>query len=201
MTAKKTMSKPRKEDNVREKIGSWLEDHHPMVEIQKVKYGKLIEATGEIKIIDASLIGRYKKKVEKKKKKGEEDIIKGVLLAELELEEHETKKYSILKDICKITFLLRKLYYHRADIAQYWIKVDKDGTPFMINYNQIKRMSEDRKNWEKMPATGKFTRPDQLIRIVAAKRPNKKANWPDYVIVGWDDLFKELDRILKFGDF
>ena len=52
-----------------------------------------------------------------------------------------------------------------------------------------------------MQATGKFTKPDQLIRIVAARRSNKKANWPDYVIIGWDNLFKELDRLLKFGNF
>ena len=200
MVRKKATSKPRKEDNVREKIGMWLEEHHPAVEIQKVKYGKLIEATGEIKIIDASLIGYYKKRPGRPKKGGQPGI-KGVILAELEFEEHASRKYSILKDMCKITSLLRKLYYHRADIAQYWIKVDKDGTPFMINYNQIKKMSEDRANWEKMPATGKFTKPDQLIRIVAAIRSNKKSNWPDYVIIGWDDLFKELDRLLKFGNF
>jgi len=200
MAAKKAANKPRKEDNVREKIGVWLEDHHPAVEIQKVKYGKLIEATGEIKIIDASLIGYYKKRIGRPKKGGQPGI-KGVILAELEFEEHESRRYSILKDMCKITSLLRKLYYHRGDLAQYWIKVDRDGTPFMINYNQIKKMSEDKKNWEKMPATGKFTKPDQLIRIIAAKRPNKKADWPDYVIIGWDDLFKELDRLLKFGNF
>jgi len=200
MVSKKAANKPRKEDNVREKIGVWLEEHHPAVEIQKVKYGKLIESTGEIKIIDASLIGYYKKRVGSPKKGGQPEI-KGVILAELEFEEHASRKYSILKDMCKITSLLRKLYYHRADIAQYWIKVDKDGTPFMINYNQIKKMSEDRGNWEKMPATGKFTKPDQLIRIVAAKRPSKKADWPDYVIIGWDNLFKELDRLLKFGSF
>lgn len=200
MASKKVVSKPRKEDNVREKIGAWLEEHHPSVEIQKVKYGKLIESTGEIKIIDASLIGYYKKGRGRPKKASRPEL-KGVILAELEFEEHESRRYSILKDMCKITSLLRKLYYHRADIAQYWIKVDRDGTPFMINYNQIKKMSEDKKNWEKMRATGKFTKPDQLIRIVAARRKNKKADWPDYVIIGWEDLFKELDRLLKFGNF
>ena len=29
MASKKVVSKPRKEDNVREKIGAWLEEHHP----------------------------------------------------------------------------------------------------------------------------------------------------------------------------
>jgi len=184
--------RPRKESDVREKIGEWLAKHHSSVEIQKEKYSKLIEKTGEKKIIDATLIGRNKKKAGRRKK----DEMKGTLLIELEFEEHKAN-YSILKDQNRITFVLRKLAYWRADIAQYWVKIDKDGAPLMINFKHI---YENRDKLIKMDKQGKFTKPDQLIRIIAAER-DENGNWPDYVIIGWDNLFKELDRTIKLGGF
>lgn len=192
MTKNKRNSKPRKEDNVRKKIARWLVECHPAVEIQKEEYAKLIEETGEKKIIDATLIGRYKMKVGRRRK----DAMKGMMLSELEFEEHQAD-YSILKDQSKITFLLRKLAYWRADIPQYWIKIDKDGTPFMINFRHV---HENRGKLVKMGRHKHFTKPSQLTRIIAAEK-DENGNWPEYVIIGWDDLLKELDRIIKLGGF
>ena len=189
---RKKINKPREEDDVREKIGEWLAEHHPDVKIQKEKYSKLIEKTGEKKIIDATLIGYNKRKAGRRRK----NEMKGMLLIELEFEEHKAN-YSILRDQSKITFVLRKLAYWRADIAQYWIKIDKDGTPFAINFRYIHK---NRDKLIKMEKQGKFTKPNQLIRIIAAEKDGD-GNWPDYVIVGWSDLFKELDRVVKLGGF
>lgn len=189
---RKKMSKPREENDVREKIGGWLAKHHSGVEIQKEEYSKLIEKTGEKKIIDATLIGYNKRKAGRRRK----NEMKGTLLIELEFEEHKAN-YSILKSQSQITFVLRKLAYWRADIAQYWIKIDKNGTPFMINFRYIYK---NRDKLVKMEKQGKFTKPDQLIRIIAAEK-DVDGNWPYYVITGWDDLFKELDRVIKLGGF
>ena len=189
---RKKINKPREENDVREKIGEWLDKQHPLVEIQKEEYSKLIEKTGEKKIIDATLIGYNKRKAGRRRK----NEMKGTLLIELEFEEHKAN-YSILKSQSQITFVLRKLAYWRADIAQYWIKIDKNGTPFMINFRYIYK---NRDKLVKMEKQGKFTKPDQLIRIIAAEK-DVDGNWPDYVITGWDDLFKELDRVIKLGGF
>lgn len=188
--AKKVKKVPRSEEEVIDKIASWCNEKHPRVEVQKSEYEKLIESTGEKKIIDTTLIGRYKRKARTGGK--------GLLIAELELEEHQQKKYSILKDMLKITVPLRKLSYFRQDIAQYWLKVDSDGTPFMINYWHIYNNQEDT---DSMPAFGKFTKHDQLTRIIAARRETKKSGWPRYVIVGWDKIFKELSKIIRKGRF
>jgi len=189
---KESISRPRKEDNVRKKIGEWLAEYHPSVEIQKEEYAKLIEKTGEKKMIDASLIGHYKRKVGRRRR----EEMKGIILAELEFEEHQAS-YSILKDQKMITALLRKLAYWRADIPQYWIKIDKDGTPFMINFRHI---YENRDKLVKMGKHKQFTKPNQITRIVAAEK-DEGGSWPDYVIIGWDKLFKELDRIMRLGGF
>jgi hypothetical protein len=192
-------SKPRKEDDVRDKISAWLHEYYKDVEIQKEKYAKLIEETGEKKIIDASLIGRYKKDKKKKEKKDlkkEEKKPEGVIIAELEFEEHQAS-YSVLKDKTKITALLRKLAYWRADIPQYWIKIDKDGTPFVLNFRYI---YENRNKLVRMGRYRNFTKPNQLIRIVAAEK-DEEGNWPDYVLIGWDKLFDELSRIIKLAGF
>jgi len=45
-----------------------------------------------------------------------------------------------------------------------------------------------------------FTKPNQLIRIVAAEK-DEEGNWPDYVLIGWDKLFDELSRIIKLAGF
>lgn len=193
MVRKKISStRPRKEDNVRKKIGDWLDKHHPSVEIQKEEFAKLIEKTGEKKMIDASLIGHYKRKVGRRRK----EEMKGLLISELEFEEHQAS-YSILETQKKITALLRKLPYWRADIAQYWIKIDKDGTPFMINYNYIEKNKDKLVRMEKH---GQFTKTDQITRIIAAEK-DINGNWPDYVVIGWKALFKELDRVIKLGGF
>lgn len=187
---KKRGSSPRSESEVLGKISDWCEDKYSRVEIQKSKYEKLIEATGEKKIIDATVIGRYKRK--------SRSGALGCLIAELEFEEHKSKKYSILEDMLMITIPLRKLYYWRNDIPQYWIKVDKDGTPFMINYKYV---FDNRDELDKMNRQGKWQRNDQITRIKVAERPNKKADWPKYVIIGWDKIFKELNKVIRLSGF
>lgn len=180
----------RTETEVKKKINDWCKKTHPTVEVQGPEYAKLIEATGEKKIIDATLIGRYAKK-------GRQNT-KGCLIAELEFEEHKASTYSILTDMVKITVPLRKLYYWRNDIPQYYIKIDRDGTPFMLNFRHIKA---NECNLDKMHPGGKWQKNDQITRIKAAEREDKKVAWPDYVIIGWDVIFKELSRVIKLGGF
>lgn len=187
---KKKEKLPRNEAEVLQKVSDWCKDKHPRVEVQKSEYEKLIEKTGEKKIIDATIIGHYKRK----SKSG----AKGCLIVELEFEEHSTKKYSILEDMTDITALLRKLAYYRADIPQYWLKVDKDGKPFMINYRKI---YDNRGKLKKMAPGGKWQRPDQITRIIAAERKTKSAKWPEHVIIGWPSIFKELERVIKLAGF
>ena len=186
----RSIKQPRSEKEVLTNIVEWCEKKHPKVEVQKSEYEKLIECTGEKKIIDTTLIGRYGKKT----KSG----AKGCLIAELEFEEHKASTYSILNDMLKITIPLRKLYYWRNDIPQYWIKIDRDSTPFMINFRHIK---ENEYKVEKMPAGGKWQKNDQITRIITAERESKEDKWPDYVIIGWPAVFKELDRLIKLAKF
>ena len=187
---KRQKAMPRTESEVLEKIAAWCLDRHPRVEVQKSEYEKLIEETGEKKIIDATMIGRYAR--------ASKSGAKGCLIAELEFEEHRQTKYSILKDMKKITIPLRKLRYWRNDIPQYWIKVDNDGTPFMINYRYV---YENRHNKENMRPYGRYNRPDQTIRIIVAERKDKTKRWQNSVIIGWDNIFKELHRVLKLAGF
>lgn len=185
-----TVKKPRKESSVLKKISDWCEQTHPKAEVQKCEYEKLIEETGQKKIIDCTIIGRYKKR------KSNNAI--GILIAELEFEEHQNSKYSILDDMLMITIPLRKLYYWRNDIPQYWIKIDKDGTPFMINYKYV---FENRCNLDKMHRQGRWQNDDQTTRIKVAERATKEDKWPKEVIIGWDGIFKELDKIIKLAAF
>jgi len=185
----KIVKTPKKEKDVREKISEWCSQLHPQVEIQKLEYAKLIEETGEKKVIDATVIGHYKKV----SRAG----TKGCLISELEFEEHQGA-YSILKDMLMITIPLRKLDYWRNDIPQYYIKIDKGGIPFMVNFKQIYAHREDK---DRMRSQGKWQDPSQTIRIVFARRENKKDNWPDYVIIGWENILKELDKVIKLAGF
>jgi hypothetical protein len=186
----KNIKVPRSESEVLEKIVGWCADTHPRVEVQKAEYEKLIEKTGKKKIIDATLIGKYKRR----SKSG----AKGCLIAELEFEEHKSKKYSILGDMTEITALLRKLDYWRNDIPQYWIKIDRDGTPFMINYREI---YDRRRDLDKMHKSGKWQEHDQITRIKAVVRKTKKSKWPKHVLIGWDKIFKELNRVINLAGF
>ena len=97
-----------------------------------------------------------------------------------------------------ITVPLRKLDYWRSDIPQYWVKIDNDGTPFMINYRHI---YENRGELDRMPRQGKWQNDDQVVRIKAAERKSKTAKWPKYVIIGWDKVLKELNKIIRLAGF
>ena len=186
----KKIKLPRTELEVLNKIVAWCKDRHPKVEVQKAEYEKLIEKTGKKKIIDATLIGQYKRR----SKAG----AKGCLIAELEFEEHKSKKYSILDDMTEITALLRKLDYWRNDIPQYWIKIDRDATPFMINYREI---YDRRRDLDQMHRSGQWQEHDQITRIKAAVRETKESKWPKHVIIGWDEIFKELHKVVKLAGF
>jgi len=190
MPRKKLNKLPRKEEEVRNKISAWCSDSHPKVEVQGPRYEKLVEKSGKKKVIDASLIGRYKHKPPS----GAE----GCIIAELEFEEHKQKKYSILEDMTEITIVLRKLDYWRHDIPQYFIKIDRDGTPFMINFRYI---YENRNKLVSMSPYKQYTSHEQITRIVAAERKNKDAKWPKYVIIGWEKILKELNRVVKLAGF
>lgn len=193
VVAKKTktavMKKPKKENDVRNKISKWCTELHPQVEVQKLEYAKLIEETGEKKVIDATIIGHYKKISRAK--------TKGCLISELEFEEHQGD-YSILKDMLMMTIPLRKLGYYRHDIPQYYIKIDKDGVPFMVNFKEIYLRRDDK---DRMRCKGRWTSTDQVVRIVFARRDTKEDEWPDYVVIGWDNIFKELDKVIKLAGF
>ena len=181
---------PRTEEEVLNKIVDWCADRHPRVEVQKAEYEKLIEKTGKKKIIDATLIGQYKRR--------SRSGAKGCLIIELEFEEHKSKKYSILEGMTEITALLRKLDYWRNDIPQYWIKIDRDATPFMINYREI---YDRRRDLNKMRPSGKWQEHDQITRIKAATRKTKESKWPKHVIIGWDKILKELHRVVRLAGF
>ena len=187
----KTKSKIcRNEEEVLQKISDWCKDSHPKVEVQRSEYEKLVEKTGEKKIIDATIIGKYVRK--------SRSGAKGCLIAELEFEEHKSKKYSILNDMLMITIPLRKLFYWRNDIPQYYIKIDRDGTPFMINY---KHVYENRDNLDKMIPTSKWKNNDQITRIKIVERDNKSSKWPKHVIIGWDKIFKKLHGTIRLAGF
>lgn len=190
MPKTKVAKTPRKEPEVLKKIIAWCEENHPKVEVQKCEYEKLIEETGQKKIIDCTIIGRYAKKAR--------SGAIGCLIAELEFEEHQATKYSILEDMVKITIPFRKLYYWRNDIPQYWIKIDKGGIPFMLNYKYV---FENKGNLDKMRKQGLWQKDDQTVRIKVAEREDKEADWPKEVIIGWDSIFKELDKVIKLAAF
>ena len=180
---------PRTETEVRKKLVDWAAVKHPRVEIQKDTVAKLVAKTGKKKIIDTTILGNYKRKSKFGAKK--------LLIAELEFEEHK-RDYSILNDMLMITIPLRKLDYWRNDIYQYWIKIDSDGTPFMINYRHI---YENRHELDRMNRQGKWQNDDQVVRIKVAERKSKTAEWPKYVLIGWDSVFKELNKIIRLAGF
>ena len=118
----------------------------------------------------------------------------------LEFEEH-LRNYSILNDekMCPgINVPSRKLHYYRPFNAQYWIKIDNDGTPICIPYQYIARSFKEG-NINDIGAQGKYTEKRQREMIVVASR-DKDGNWPSYVIVGWRSIFAEFKRILKSYD-
>jgi len=116
----------------------------------------------------------------------------------LEFEEHQ-KNYSILNDpnMCPhITVPSRKLHYYRPYNAQYWIKIDSDGTPICIPYWYVYK---NRSNIKDIGAQGRFVRRGEKEMIIVAAR-DKEGNWPDYLIIGWRSIFAEFRRILKSYD-
>ncbi|KKM60630.1 hypothetical protein LCGC14_1539950 [marine sediment metagenome] len=143
---------------------------------------------GKCKFSDAVIYDNCKLKV------GDSWIQKPRKIIYLEFEEHKAP-YSILENAEKCPSIhvpLRKLHYYRPFNAQYWIKIDRDGTPICIPYRYIANNSGCIND---IGAQGKFTSKGQRNMIMAAKR-DKDGTFPAYVLTSWRAVFKEFKRIL-----
>lgn len=147
-----------------------------------------IPETGKCAVSDAAIYDVYKVKGKSKHRR----------VISIEFEEHR-KEYSILNDVHKCPSIhvpLRKLHYYRPFQAQYWIKIDYDGTPICIPYRYIAKNS---KLINDIGAQGQFITKYQTNMIMAAPR-NEDGGFPDYVITGWRAIFKEFRRVLAAYD-
>jgi hypothetical protein len=52
-----------------------------------------------------------------------------------------------------------------------------------------------------MHRSGKWQNHDQITRIKTAVRETKESKWPKHVIIGWDNILKELHRVVKLAGF
>ena len=86
--------------------------------------------------------------------------------------------------------LLVSMIYHKTITKSVMSVADKLGKGFEALGKKLVKMGRYKQ----------FTKPNQLTRVIAAEK-NKAGDWPEYVIVGWDGLLKELDRIIKLGGF
>jgi hypothetical protein len=151
-----------------------------------------IPETGKCVISDAAIYDVYKVK------HNNIWMDKSRRVISIEFEEH-WKEYSILTDRNKCPAIhvpLRKLHYFRPFDAQYWIKIDVDGTPICIPYQYIAKNHECLND---IGAQGQFTSKYQTNMIKAATR-NEDGNFPDYVLTGWRAVFKEFRRVLDAYD-
>jgi len=187
---------PRKEEDCIKYIQKFLnknkDKYKATFKIEKDTEEHFIPETGRCVISDAVIYDIYKVKVDDRFSRRHRRVIS------LEFEEH-MKNYSILRDETKCPAIhvpLRKLHYFRPFNAQYWIKIDADGTPICIPYIYIANKSEDLND---IGAQGQFTSRYQTNMIKAAVR-DPSGKFPDYVIIGWNDIFKEFKRILNAYD-
>lgn len=186
---------PHNEDEVRRYIDNWLKKKFPHFTAKKETRATYVPELGEMKISDA-IIKKRPKFIPQRSKK----FYSSAAYIYLELEEHRSEKSYCILDLDKINVPLRKIYYYNGPFTvQYWLKIDKDGTPFMISYDDINRIYKKGdienlgKNFEK---SNRFSKKDQRDMIVAARK-NKSGNWPSYVIIGWDNIFKEFSKYLS----
>jgi len=194
--AKKPKVIPRKEDECIEYVRKFLnrtkDKYKAAFKIEKDTEEHFIPETGRCVISDAVIYDVYKVQINTRFSRRRRRVIS------LEFEEHR-KEYSILKDESKCPAIhvpLRKLHYFRPFDAQYWIKIDNDGTPICIPYKYIASKSKDLND---IGAQGQFTSRYQTNMIKAATR-DASGKFPDYVIIGWNNIFKEISRILHAYD-
>jgi len=194
--AKRKSSLPRKEKECIKHVGNFLNreegKYKAKFRITKDTEEHFIPEKGKCVISDAVIYDVYKTK----QKNIWIDRFRRVI--SIEFEEH-LQNYSILESVSKCPAIhvpSRKLHYFRPFDAQYWIKIDMDGTPICIPYQYIAKNNEDMND---IGAQGKFTSKYQTNMIRAASR-DRDGQFPDYVITGWRAIFKEFRRILKAYD-
>jgi len=194
--AKRKPRLPRKEDECIKHVRNFLnrnkDKYKTDFKIIKDTEEHFVPEIGKCVISDAVICDVHERKYRNKV------ITKMRRVISLEFEEHK-QNYSILKDITRCPSIhvpLRKLYYFRPFDAQYWIKIDMDGTPICIPYKYIANNSI---NINDIGAQGQFTSKQQTNMILAASRKDD-GKFPDYVIIGWRAIFKEFNRILKSYD-
>jgi hypothetical protein len=194
--AKRKSVLPRKEAECIKYVSNFLNrnknKYKANFRIRKDVEEHFIPELGKCVISDAAIYDTYKVR----NKDAWLDKVRRVI--SLEFEEH-LKEYSILKDANRCPAIhvpLRKLYYFRPFDAQYWIKIDSDGTPICIPYKYI---AQNSKCINDIGAQGQFTSKYQTNMILAAAR-GEEGNFPDYVLVGWRAVFKEFRRILTAYD-
>jgi len=187
---------PRTEDEVRRYINTWLKKKHPHFVAQKETRATYIPDVGEMKVSDAVIFKRSKFIADRSKQ-----FYSKAAYVYLEFEEHKSEKNYCILDLDKINVPVRKVYYYNGPFtAQYWLKIDKDDTPIMISYEYINKCYKGGKGdienlGKSFEKSNRFNKKDQRDMIVAARK-NKKGEWPKYVIIGWDNIFKEFDKFL-----
>lgn len=193
---KRKPSLPRKESECIRHVANFLnrekDKYKATFKIMNDIEEHFIPEVGRCVISDAAIYDVYKAKQKSRWVNRNRRVIS------LEFEEH-LKEYSILNDVNKCPSIhvpLRKLHYYRPFDAQYWVKIDVDGAPICIPYRYIAKNS---KEIDDIGAQGQFVTKYQTNMIMAASR-NKDGKFPEYVIIGWPNIFKEFRRILTAYD-
>lgn len=193
---KKKPGLPRKEKECIKHVGNFLnrdkDKYKAKFRIMKDTEEHFIPEKGKCVISDAAIYDVYKTK----HKNIWMDKFRRVI--SIEFEEH-LQNYSILESVTKCPSIhvpSRKLHYFRPFDAQYWIKIDMDGTPICIPYQYIAKNHEC---IDDIGAQGQFTSKYQREMVKAASR-DKDGNFPSYVITGWRAVFKEFRRVLTAYD-
>ncbi|GAG03980.1 unnamed protein product, partial [marine sediment metagenome] len=184
---------PRKEEECVKHVASFLNRDKDKYKsnfcIKNDEAEHFIPEIGKCVISDAAIYATYAVEVDEMWFQKQRRVIS------IEFEEHR-RDYSILSDTKKCPAIhvpSRKLHYYRPYDAQYWIKIDNDGTPICIPYRYIALNSKELND---IGAQGNFTNRGQTHMVKAAVR-DRDGKFPPYVIVGWRAVFKEFRRILK----
>jgi hypothetical protein len=192
---------PRKEEDCIKHVRNFLnrekDRYKSEFKIAKDKEEYFIPEIGKCVISDAVIYSSYRVKPDSKKPNARWTKRMRRVIS-IEFEEH-WQKYSILNDVHRCPAIhvpLRKLHYYRPFNAQYWIKIDVDGTPICIPYKYIAGNSECIND---IGVHGQFTSKHQTNMIKAASR-DENGEFPSYVLTGWRTIFKEFRRILTAYD-
>lgn len=183
------------EINVGEVISEWLKKTHPKVRIEPVTRARYT-IDGELKIIDYELVGYYDKR---QYNEDRTRFFDSVLIAELEPESHG-QTYSVHNDK-KYKFYqapLRKAGYVRGDIPQYYIKEDRgDHLLYMYPLYMLKQNIHRQRPLRAGTFT-EFKKDSERMLIRTIEKGTKET---EVMSVGWDDIFEELDHVIKRAGF